>query len=130
MKILPKKNEIAAALAIITDDSFESPEDMAKECVKAVLLEAARRETFALAVSAGPPFEFFWPFLYEREALRFSEELGAMPGERKRMLLRMHSPILDREARERQRTAEAERVKGLNWPGPGQTLTIPGGKRT
>lgn len=129
MKFLPLKGEVEAVMAVLADDTFEDEKAMATAIVKTLALVMARRESYAVAVSAGPPFEFFWPFYYHADAAKFADQLGLMPGERKRMLLKMHSPIVDLEARAKQAAENAERVKYLNWPGPGQTLTIPGGKR-
>lgn len=129
MKIIPLKGEVEAVMAVLADETFEDEKAMATAIVKVLAIQLARRPSFALAVSAGPPFEFFWPFYYQGDAEKFSAQLGALPGERKRMLLRMHSPVVEEEMRAKQKAEEEARVKHLNWPLPGQTLTIPGGKR-
>lgn len=99
MKILPKKAEIDAALSVITSEGFDSPQAMAKECVRVVALELAKRETFAVA-HRDTPFSFYWPFFYEADARRFHDSLGALSGT-KAYLLPMRSPLGDLEAKEK-----------------------------
>jgi hypothetical protein len=91
MKILPKKTEIEAVTRLLSSDEFETPDDMARAVVKAVMLELAKRETFAVAENDAP-FEFFWPFFYEGDARRFSEQLPTIGG--RRYLLKMSSPLM------------------------------------
>jgi hypothetical protein len=90
MKILPKNSEIDVVEAIIASDQFATSRDMSRAVVKAVMLELAKRETFAVAEN-DHPFEFFWPFFYEGDARRFSDSLPTIGG--KRYLLKMSSPL-------------------------------------
>jgi hypothetical protein len=90
MKILPKNSELDVVEAILASDAFATPRDMSRAVVKAVMLELAKRETFAVAENDAP-FEFFWPFFYEGDARRFSDSLPTIGG--RRYLLRMSSPI-------------------------------------
>lgn len=115
MKFLPLKGEVDAVVAVLQDDTFEDETAMAKAIVKTLAQEMARRPSFAVAVSAGPPFEFFWPFYYEADARKFSDQLGTLPGERKRMLLKMQSSVRDAETKARREKEAAAMVKGLNW---------------
>lgn len=128
MKILPKKSEVAVVVELLESGEYETPEALGHAIVKSVYLALAERESYAVAVDAKP-FEFFWPFFYEADAKRFSAQLGG-PNDERRFLLKMRSPLMD-EATQQKYDAEAkERSKHINWPAEGQTLSIPGGKRT
>lgn len=114
VKILPLKTEIAAAKAVIEDESFESADDMAKECVRVIARELAKRDSFCIALRTPTGIEAFWPFLYEADARRFNDQYPGLPTER-RYVLRMRSSVMDLATQDRHQQQAKDAGKHLAW---------------
>lgn len=125
MKILPLKSEVSAVRALLESGDFETADGLAREIVKTVATELAKRETIALVHQNSHPFVFFWPFYYEADARKFHERHYALPQTRC-YLAKMRSPLADTERRAAREAAAEEEFGHLNWPREGQTLTVRG----
>lgn len=106
--ILPKSNEVDAVLKIL-DQDYEDSEagdiTLAKDIVRAVWEEISRRDSF-IVLERGEGFDMFWPFLYEKDALRFHQQLYPLAPRR---IGKMRSPVTTLETKAKYEQEAKER---------------------
>jgi hypothetical protein len=123
-----RKNELAAIKAVLTDDTYADEDEMAKALIQTMMAELEKRDSFTYVYKTGDGFiTLLWPFWYEKDARKFHEEYGMPDIDGGHTTWRIYKTLGPQERRDtiaKHRAEEAKRVEGLNWPGPGQTLTL------
>lgn len=76
MSIRPRKDEIARVVALLEQDGFDTPEDMATELIKTVAELFAEREAYAVGLDGISWF----PWWDARSAGKAAESIGGRVG--------------------------------------------------
>lgn len=75
--MIPRKNEVAVVVEILSSDEFDSPEDMAKAIIKGLSAELGLRQSYVVVHDST---RVWGPFYVKRDAEKFGGLMAAAGG--------------------------------------------------